>query len=249
MLCAIRSARPLALVVALSLGMVYAPVTGALPAGNTRLDVRVLSQGQPLRGADVRVVNLETAQVLKATTDQAGNVVLDLDAGVYQVTARVDGYLSGVSRLVTTRANAPATITVSMAVAQQEYENGGKVVSGSGSTLTLENGDTITIDSNTTFSSKGLYFSVGEVISVLATTGAEVCVAYTGDPVTTMVAGGCGANGAVLGAGAGVAVAAIAIGGGAGAAAGLGALAIAGIVAGAVVAGVVIAGVVSDDTP
>ena len=246
MLRELRSTRPLALVVALSLGLVYAPVTGALPANNTRLDVRVLSQGQPLVGADVRVVNLDTAQVLEATTDRAGNVVLDVDAGVYQVTAKADGFLSAASRIVTTRANAPATATVSMAAAQQQYSGGGKVVSGSGNTLTLENGDTITVSPNATFGSDGLYFSVGEMVSALATTDAEVCLAFSGDPVTSIVAGACGAGGAVLGA-AGATVAVIA--GAAAIGGGLGALGIAAIVAGGAFAGVAISQAVSDDSP
>lgn len=240
----IRSARPLALVVALSLGMVYAPITGALPANSTRIDVRVLNQGQPLRGVDVQVVNLETAEVALATTDQAGNVVLAVDAGVYQVTAKARGFLSSASRLVSARANTPAATTMSMAAVQQEYSGSGKVTSASGNTLTLDNGDTITVSADATFSSEGLYFSVGEMASALSTTDAEICVAYNGDPVTAMVAGSCGDDGAVLGAAGVVALAGAGAAGG-----GIGALAIAAIVAGGAFAVVAIVEATSDDTP
>jgi hypothetical protein len=244
MIRAIRSARPLRFVVALSLGMVYAPTMRALPAADALLDVRVLGRSQGLAGADVRVVNIATAEVTRATTDATGNVTVPVEAGTYQITVKAAGFLATPSNLVTARPTMPASATVSMAAAPQEYSGGGQVISVSGNQLTLADGTTLTIPAAATFNSNGLYFSTAEIGSALNTTDAQICVAVSGDPVVSVVAGACGPDSAVLGA-AGATVAVLA--GGAGG--GISTLAIVAIIAGAGAATVAIVNATNDDTP
>lgn len=105
------------LVALLIAAMAFAPVVSAqelVEAGAIGVKVFHFGGVRPMAGAQLQLVNVETAEVVgSATTDDAGNASFhDLPFGLYQLRASAPGYVDAMSPLMPLAASMSATSVV-----------------------------------------------------------------------------------------------------------------------------------------